>query len=167
VENSHGILKDCFQQSVVQLAQAFDPSVQGTDIFPDFTARLESSTNQPVDTTHFGAALYDEAPDGKRLRVSFGMFNACLYKSYQFCTPLTNTDMRYQLPFLPTEYVVEAGHRLVLTFGPAASAFSLTKPVKVFVSTGQQDATRLVLPSFGDPKDEVAPVSVFGFDAFR
>ncbi len=24
VENSHGILKDCFQQSVVQLAQAFD-----------------------------------------------------------------------------------------------------------------------------------------------
>jgi hypothetical protein len=43
VENSHGILKDCFQQSVVQLAQAFDPEVQGRDIFPDFTARLEQS----------------------------------------------------------------------------------------------------------------------------
>ena len=36
VENSHGILKDCFQQSVVQLAQAFDPKVAGRDIFPDF-----------------------------------------------------------------------------------------------------------------------------------
>jgi hypothetical protein len=43
VENSHGILKDCFQQSVVQLAQAFDPAVQGRDIFPNFTARLEQS----------------------------------------------------------------------------------------------------------------------------
>lgn len=43
VENSHGILKDCFQQSVVQLAQVFDGDVQGRDIFPDFTARLEQS----------------------------------------------------------------------------------------------------------------------------
>ena len=43
VENSHGILKDCFQQSVVQLAQAFDPGIEGRDIFPDFTAKLEQS----------------------------------------------------------------------------------------------------------------------------
>jgi hypothetical protein len=43
VENSHGILKDCFQQSVVQLAQTFDPSVDGSDIFPDFTAKLDQS----------------------------------------------------------------------------------------------------------------------------
>jgi hypothetical protein len=43
VENSHGILKDCFQQSVVQLAQVFDGAVGGRDIFPDFTAKLEQS----------------------------------------------------------------------------------------------------------------------------
>jgi hypothetical protein len=43
VENSHGILKDCFQQSVVQLAQVFDENVGGRDIFPDFTAKLEQS----------------------------------------------------------------------------------------------------------------------------
>jgi hypothetical protein len=42
VENSHGILKDAFQQSVVQLAQAFG-SVSGKDIFGDFTAKLEQS----------------------------------------------------------------------------------------------------------------------------
>jgi hypothetical protein len=42
VENSHGILKDCFQQSIVQLAQAFD-GVDGKDIFPDFTAKLDQS----------------------------------------------------------------------------------------------------------------------------
>jgi hypothetical protein len=43
VENSHGILKDSFQQSIVQLAQAFDPEVDGARIFPDFTARREQS----------------------------------------------------------------------------------------------------------------------------
>ena len=34
VENSHGILKDCFQQSVVQLAQVFDPAVRGQRHLP-------------------------------------------------------------------------------------------------------------------------------------
>lgn len=42
VENSHGILKDGFQQSVVQLAQVFRP-VDGHEIFPDFTAKLDQS----------------------------------------------------------------------------------------------------------------------------
>ncbi len=43
VENSHGILKDCFQQSIVQLAQMLDGSVDGEAIFADFTAKLEQS----------------------------------------------------------------------------------------------------------------------------
>jgi hypothetical protein len=43
VENSHGILKDCFQQAVVQLTHTFEPEVEGRDIFPDFTAKLEQS----------------------------------------------------------------------------------------------------------------------------
>lgn len=43
VENSHGILKDCFQQSVVQLAQAVVPQMEGQDLFADFTAKLEQS----------------------------------------------------------------------------------------------------------------------------
>ena len=43
VENSHGILKDCFQQAVVQLAQVFAPAIEGSDIFPDFTAKLDQS----------------------------------------------------------------------------------------------------------------------------
>ncbi len=43
VENSHGILRDCFQQSIVQIAQAFEPGISGGDIFPDFTAKLDQS----------------------------------------------------------------------------------------------------------------------------
>jgi hypothetical protein len=43
VENSHGIFKDCFQQSIVQLAQLFAPTIEGGDIFPDFMAKLDQS----------------------------------------------------------------------------------------------------------------------------
>ena len=43
MENSHGILKDCFQQSIVQLAQVFAPTIEGSDIFPDFMAKLDQS----------------------------------------------------------------------------------------------------------------------------
>jgi hypothetical protein len=43
VENSHGILSDCFRQSVVQLAQVFDPAVGGHDIFKGFTEKREQS----------------------------------------------------------------------------------------------------------------------------
>jgi hypothetical protein len=43
VENSHGILRDCFQQSVVQIAQAFEADIRGEDVFPDFTAKLDQS----------------------------------------------------------------------------------------------------------------------------
>jgi len=45
VENSHGILTDCFQQSVVQLAQVFDPEIEGHHIFPGFTEKLEQSVH--------------------------------------------------------------------------------------------------------------------------
>jgi hypothetical protein len=43
LENSHGILRDCFQQSVIQLAQGFDPDVQGRSIFPHYQTHLEQS----------------------------------------------------------------------------------------------------------------------------
>jgi hypothetical protein len=43
VENSHGILRDCFQQSVVQLVQVFEPAVRGEEIFPGFSEKLEQS----------------------------------------------------------------------------------------------------------------------------
>jgi hypothetical protein len=43
VENSHGILRDAFQQSVVQLAQVFDGDVTGSRIFDDFSEKLDQS----------------------------------------------------------------------------------------------------------------------------
>ena len=43
IENAHGLLRDCFQQSAVTLAQCFDPSVEGAQLFPAFRAKLDQS----------------------------------------------------------------------------------------------------------------------------
>lgn len=43
IENSHGILRDCFQQSVIQLAQGFDPDIDGKKIFPQYQTHLQQS----------------------------------------------------------------------------------------------------------------------------
>ena len=40
IENSHGILKNLTEQSIVQLAQFFKPEIQGKNIFDSFTTRL-------------------------------------------------------------------------------------------------------------------------------
>ncbi len=43
VENAHGILRDCFQQSVVALAQVFDNTVDGKLLFQNFQTKLDQS----------------------------------------------------------------------------------------------------------------------------
>ncbi len=43
IENSHGILRDCFQQSVIQLAQVFDSSAEGRKVFIQYATKLEQS----------------------------------------------------------------------------------------------------------------------------
>jgi hypothetical protein len=43
VENAHGLLRDCFQQSTVALAQLFDPALDGGRLFNAFQTKLEQS----------------------------------------------------------------------------------------------------------------------------
>ncbi len=43
VENAHGLLRDCFQQIIVALAQGFDPTFDGARLFRTFRTRLEQS----------------------------------------------------------------------------------------------------------------------------
>jgi hypothetical protein len=43
VENSAGLLRDCYQQSVVALAQSFNPAVDGGGLFRSFQTKLEQS----------------------------------------------------------------------------------------------------------------------------
>ncbi|HMW01869.1 MAG TPA: hypothetical protein PLB32_17955 [Acidobacteriota bacterium] len=50
VENSHGLLRDCFQQSIVSLAQVFDPEFDGSMVFDTFQTKLEQSLRLRSDT---------------------------------------------------------------------------------------------------------------------
>lgn len=43
VEQAHGLLSNCFQQSTVALAQLFAPSIDGKQLFHSFQNRLEQS----------------------------------------------------------------------------------------------------------------------------
>jgi hypothetical protein len=43
VENAAGLLRDCYQQSVVALAQSFDESLDGAMLFRSFRTKLEQS----------------------------------------------------------------------------------------------------------------------------
>jgi hypothetical protein len=42
-ENAAGLLRDCYQQSVVALAQSFDPALDGARLFGSFETKLEQS----------------------------------------------------------------------------------------------------------------------------
>lgn len=43
IENAHGLLRDCFQQSIVTLAQVFEPTFSAATLFDSFNSRLENS----------------------------------------------------------------------------------------------------------------------------
>jgi hypothetical protein len=43
VENAAGLLRDCYQQSVLALAQSFDPALDGARLFGSFETKLEQS----------------------------------------------------------------------------------------------------------------------------
>lgn len=43
IENAHGLLRNCYQQSIVSLAQLFEPELQGTQLFGFFQTKLDES----------------------------------------------------------------------------------------------------------------------------
>ena len=43
MENSHGLIRDCLQNAIVQIAQVFDPQFDGTEIFQNLSTRLKDS----------------------------------------------------------------------------------------------------------------------------
>jgi hypothetical protein len=44
VMRAHGLLSNCFQQSIIALAQVFNPSISAESLFDDYRDRLEQST---------------------------------------------------------------------------------------------------------------------------
>jgi hypothetical protein len=43
VENAHGLLRDCLQQTIIAVAQAFDPTLDGSKVFDTQLTKLQQS----------------------------------------------------------------------------------------------------------------------------
>ncbi|MCS6884780.1 MAG: hypothetical protein RMM17_03605 [Acidobacteriota bacterium] len=69
VENSHGLLRDCFQQSVVSIVQIFQPDFDGTQLFETFQTKLEQSLRLRMDIWRLLCQLrkFEQAPDENKL----------------------------------------------------------------------------------------------------
>ncbi len=60
IENSHGILKNLTEQSVVQLTQHFDPAISGAEVFASFMNKVEQSfrLREDIHVLHAFVALF-------------------------------------------------------------------------------------------------------------
>ena len=127
-----------------------------------FTSRVDGSPN-----AHYEARLVDVDPSGAELQITFGMLNGGLRNGYEEFEPMpANTDVDMRMELLPTEYVVEPGHKIALVVGPASATQSTAAPGRVTMYTGGDPAPKIVIPILLDPMDEKAPLSVLGFEAF-
>ncbi len=86
IENSHGILKNLYEQCIVQCVQFFSSEVQGNDIFDTFITRREQSLRLREDIlilNRFMSLL--EETTGDRMHVFDAMRNFMLYfQSFTF-----------------------------------------------------------------------------------
>jgi hypothetical protein len=87
IENSHGILKNLAEQSIVQMVYFFRPDVKGSEIFDAFVTKLEQSLRLREDILILNRflSLLDGASDERRLQVFDSMRNFMLYfQSFTF-----------------------------------------------------------------------------------
>jgi hypothetical protein len=89
IENSHGILKNLTEQSVVQLAQYYSPEVRGEEVFSSFMTRVEQSLRLRDDITALHAFVsafcaHTDSPK-ERLKIFESLRNYMLYfESFTF-----------------------------------------------------------------------------------
>ncbi|MFN3396373.1 MAG: hypothetical protein ACK4Z9_06205 [Thermodesulfovibrionales bacterium] len=88
IENSHGILKNLSEQSVIQIVQFFAPNVKGEDVFESFITRLEQSLKLRDDIIileKFLKLFEDSKSMEDRHKVFDAMINYMLYfQSFTF-----------------------------------------------------------------------------------
>lgn len=72
VENAHGLLRDCFQQSVSSLVQIFEPTFEGTELFDSFNTKTDQSLRLRLDIWRLLSALrkFESAPDNNNIPVA-------------------------------------------------------------------------------------------------
>jgi hypothetical protein len=87
IENSHGILRNLTEQSIVQSVHFFQPDVKGNEIFDAFITKLEQSLRLREDVLILNRflILIEEGGEARRLQVFDAMRNFMLYfQSFTF-----------------------------------------------------------------------------------
>jgi len=89
IENSHGILKNLTEQSVVQLARYYNPALRGEEIFASFTTRVEQSLRlrEDIHALHSFITMFCARSDSpnERLKCFESLRNYMLYfESFTF-----------------------------------------------------------------------------------
>lgn len=88
IENSHGILKNLSEQSIIQIVQFFKPDVKGSEIFESFMTKHRQSLRLREDLLilHRFLTLMDEQASAEgRLRIFGAMRNFMFYfQSFTF-----------------------------------------------------------------------------------
>jgi hypothetical protein len=89
IENSHGIMKNLTEQSIVQLAQFYNPSLQGEEVFTSFMTRVEQSLRlrEDIQVLHAFASMFCEKAEdpNDRLKCFESLRNYMLYfESFTF-----------------------------------------------------------------------------------
>jgi len=86
VENSHGLLKNSLQQSIVQISQAFDPGFDGKQLFATYTTRLEQSRRllQEIAMLLESVKEYEEVADHEGLQPLLRNFEDFRQKSLKY-----------------------------------------------------------------------------------
>jgi hypothetical protein len=67
IENSHGLLRDCFQQTILSLAQAFDPNLERSKIFDTLDTKLQQSLRLRADLWAISELIRRAEHDNKPL----------------------------------------------------------------------------------------------------
>ncbi|HVE63150.1 MAG TPA: CocE/NonD family hydrolase [Mycobacteriales bacterium] len=76
---------------------------------------LDASVTTDAESTHITPILFDEAPDGGRVRITRGLLNSRNRDSLRESTPLApGSAWRARIDFQPVDWVLEEGHRLGL-----------------------------------------------------
>ncbi|HET6514189.1 MAG TPA: hypothetical protein VFG09_03455, partial [Thermodesulfovibrionales bacterium] len=88
LENSHGILKNLSEQSILQIVQFYKPAINGGEIFHSFMTRVEQSLRLREDLLilqKFLTLMESRKSDEGRLKVFAAMRNYMLYfQSFTF-----------------------------------------------------------------------------------
>jgi hypothetical protein len=73
IENSHGLLRNCYESGIVTFVQAFDESADGKALFPTMAEGLEKGRQLTKDLWDLRQALTVELEKGSSLDLSFVM----------------------------------------------------------------------------------------------